>query len=570
MAEVPSLVDLCVATVADELLQRDKNHDIFSVIFELPSELFDALLPHLPPFALQKLHENLPVDFRDNFDCAYDDNRGCRKRRRCSILDTAWRAFYKARWPGNDEQKQAVNWLNKPAEKTYEIRDWQQTYWEAHLQECVDAVAETALLPSYDGSIGDIRIPDVILGHIGCKGHLTNLTCNYSDFSHHCQQFGVYARHLRLPNALCVAEICDLLQNCKLINLEVQWIKYIDHVEGLCKLLNQNSETLKSIEFMHCKLSSAFVNAICDSLHMKDLQTHGVEHFSIKRSSIFQTDSSHIPVGLTSFLTTGRSMQSITLSDDHLGRNFARGVFNSLLNASISISWLDLSENNISGFLSQHRWKSSSCSLELGKSLQSLRVFNLRCCNLVREDAYSLKQALGHMPYLQNLDLSDNSIEDGIGSLISYFTEISGRDLPFTDLNLENCELTCNQVIELLGVLSTMNKQLNMLSIKDNRLGSKIGAPLGKYLCCGIIALDVGDIGLGSFGFLEALKQISKELKIAYINISNNKGGIEAAKFISSLVKHAPKIIAIDASYNLMPMESLSEISSGLKASKGD
>ncbi|KAL8489962.1 hypothetical protein ACS0TY_025748 [Phlomoides rotata] len=174
------------------------------------------------------------------------------------------------------------------------------------------------------------------------------------------------------------------------------------------------------------------------------------------------------------------------------------------------------------------------------------------------------------MPYLQNLDLSDNSIEDGIGSLISYFTEISGRDLPFTDLNLENCELTCNQVIELLGVLSTMNKQLNMLSIKDNRLGSKIGAPLGKYLCCGIIALDVGDIGLGSFGFLEALKQISKELKIAYINISNNKGGIEAAKFISSLVKHAPKIIAIDASYNLMPMESLSEISSGLKASKGD
>lgn len=56
-------------------------------------------------------------------------------------------------------------------------------------------------------------------------------------------------------------------------------------------------------------------------------------------------------------------------------------------------------------------------------------------------------------------------------SLISYFTEISCRDLPFTDLKLENCELTCNQMIELLGVLSTMNKQLNMLSIKDNWLG---------------------------------------------------------------------------------------------------
>lgn len=45
-----------------------------------------------------------------------------------------------------------------------------------------------------------------------------------------------------------------------------------------------------------------------------------------------------------------------------------------------------------------------------------------RCCNLVGEDAYSLKQALVHMPYLQNLDLSDNSIEDGIGSVCLLFS----------------------------------------------------------------------------------------------------------------------------------------------------
>ncbi|GFP91072.1 hypothetical protein PHJA_001251200, partial [Phtheirospermum japonicum] len=391
----------------------------------------------------------------------------------------------------------------------------------------------------------------------------------YLKFSCHCQQFGVYARQLRLPNALCVAETCDLLQSSNLGSLELQWIKSNDHVEGLCKLLHQNSETLKSVEFIHCKFSPTFIDAICNSLHTKGLQTHGVKHFSIKRSSFLQTDSSPIPVGLLSFLTSGRSLQSLILCDDRVGRNFARVVFNSLLDASASISQLDLSENNIYGFLSQFRWRSSTLSLEMGKSLKSLRVLNLRSCNLAREDADCLKQALVYMPNLDNLDLSDNSIDDGIRTLITYFTEISGRDLQFAELKLENCELNCEPVIELLGVLSNMSKPLKLLSIKGNRLGSKIGASLGKILCTGICSLDVEDIGLGSSGLLEAGEKIFKELKIAYLNISNNQGGIQAAIFISRLISHAHKIVAIDARYNLMPLESLSVISSALKASKG-
>ncbi|KAL0461045.1 UNVERIFIED_CONTAM: hypothetical protein Slati_0731700 [Sesamum latifolium] len=185
--------------------------------------------------------------------------------------------------------------------------------------------------------------------------------------------------------------------------------------------------------------------------------------------------------------------------------------------------------------------------LKFSNHCQQFGVY-ARCCNLVREDADCLKQALVHMPNLQNLDLSDNSFEDGIRSLISYFHEISGRDLPFSDLMLENCELTCNQVIELLGVLSTMKKPVNLLSIKGNRLG--------RYWTW-------------FFWFLEALREISTELKIAYINISNNQGGIEAAKFMSSIISHSQKIVAIDARYNLMPTEALSVISSGMKASKG-
>ncbi|PIN17722.1 hypothetical protein CDL12_09603 [Handroanthus impetiginosus] len=379
MAGVPSLVDLCQSAIADELLEGDDNNDILSVIYELPSELFDSLVPRLPPLALQRLQENLPFNFRDNFDRANDYNTDCRKRRRCGSLDAAWRALYRFRWPGFGRQKQAVTWLDKDVEaKCDSVDDWQQIYWETHLQDCVDAVAETALLPSYDGAIGEIQIPDDILEHIGCKRHLIKLTCNYLKFSYHCQQFGVYARQLRLQNALYVAETCDLLQSSKLATLELQWIKSNEHVEGLCKLLNQNSETLKSVDFIHCKLSPTFINALCNSLHMKGLQAHTVEHFSIKRSSFLQTDSSPVPVGLTSFLTSGRSLHSLTLCDDQLGRNFGRAIFNTLLDASASISMLDLSENDISGFLSQFRWRSSSCSHGIGKSLQSLRVLNLR------------------------------------------------------------------------------------------------------------------------------------------------------------------------------------------------
>ncbi|CAA0825735.1 RNI-like superfamily protein [Striga hermonthica] len=571
MSRVPRLLDLCMAAIADELLQGDENGDMISVIYELPSELFESLLPHLPPLALQKLQEKLPFNFRDNFDPVHDYQRDSRKRRRYGVLDKTWRSLHKVRWPGFCHEELAMAQLNKIDHAEGDsIDDWQQMYWEAHLQECVDSVAETALLPSYDDSIGEIQIPDGILEHIGCKSRLVKLTNDCIKFSWHCQKFGIYARQLRLPNALCVAETCDLLQSSKLGSLELQWIKSNDHVEGLCKLLNQNSETLKSIDFIHCKLSPTLINAICDSLHMNGLRSHGIEHFLIKRSSFLQSDSSPVPIGLISFLTSGRSLLSLTLCDNQLGRNFARVIFNSLIDASTGISKLDLSENNISGFLSQFRWRSSSISLEMCKSLKSLRMLNLRSCNLVRDDAECLKQALVHIPNLENLDLSDNLIEDGIRSLLSYFKEISGRGLPFADLKLENCELTCEHIIELLGALSNMNKPLKSLSVKGNRLGSKIGASLGKFLCTGICSLDVEDVGLGSSGFLEAGRNIARELKIVYINISNNQGGIEAAKFISSLISHAHKIVAIDARYNVMPLESLSVISSGLKAFKGN
>ena len=37
------------------------GNDLSSAIYELPSDLFDGLLMHLPPLALQKLQEEMSV-----------------------------------------------------------------------------------------------------------------------------------------------------------------------------------------------------------------------------------------------------------------------------------------------------------------------------------------------------------------------------------------------------------------------------------------------------------------------------------------------------------------------------
>lgn len=94
---------------------------------------------------------------------------------RCCKFNTAWRALFKLRWPD------LVDCI-KPV-------DWQQMYWEAHLQKyahlvtqtfeclllfvhgfyswfspfvmlnsCLDEAAEIALIPSFNGCIGDIQI----------------------------------------------------------------------------------------------------------------------------------------------------------------------------------------------------------------------------------------------------------------------------------------------------------------------------------------------------------------------------------------------------------------------------
>lgn len=554
--EIPSLLSLCVDAVKNELVRGD---DLLPIVKELPRDLLDALASRLPPLGLEKLQTATAYDDWDDCEFADEGLRNGRKRGRSWKFNAAWRNLSKVRWPELDIGIEPL--------------DWQRIYWEMHLQNCLDAVAEIASLPSFDGRLSETRIPESILGLIGCEGFVHNSTCDYSELHHHSQQFGYYARCLRLQNVLCGAEISHLLRNSRLQRLELRWIRSKEHIDGLCKLLSQNSESLTSLELIHCKLSSASIDEICCSLSRKSVQTHGIKSFSISTSNFLETNPLFLPLGLVSFLSLGRSLYSLKLSDNHLGRNFAKMVLGTLINASSSLSILDLSDNNISGWLSELYWRSPSgppIPLGTGKSLQSLRVLNLRGNNLNKDDADGLRYALVHMPKLEVLDMSDNPIEDdGIRSLIPYFVEASEKCTPFADVMLESCELSCDGVTLLIDTLSTLKRPLKSLSVADNDLGSQVAPALGKILSASIQVLNVEGIGLGLSGFRELQDGITKDLKLVEINISKNRGGIEAAKFLVNLISRAPELVTVNVAYNLMTFNSLTIVCSAIKAAKG-
>ncbi|KAL2945480.1 Ran GTPase-activating protein 1 [Bienertia sinuspersici] len=158
------------------------------------------------------------------------------------------------------------------------------------------------------------------------------------------------------------------------------------------------------------------------------------------------------------------------------------------------------------------------------------------------------------MPVLETLDLSDNPFEDeGIKHLIPYFVK-SPEHFSLASLNLKNCILSCNGATELLEVLLALKYPLTSLSLADNYLGR---------------LLDIRDIGLGPSGFLELQINMPGVIKLTSIDISENRGGIQAAEFLEELIIRSSELVNVHAGYNLMPSESLNIIYSALKNAKG-
>ncbi|XP_010495908.1 PREDICTED: NACHT, LRR and PYD domains-containing protein 5-like isoform X1 [Camelina sativa] len=554
--KAPSLASLCIKSLKLQLLQSD-NPPIPD-LYELPSELLEGVVAHLPALALHNFQTHMPFNccldsYESGDDCLINNGR---KRARNDVLGNSWKVLFELRWP------EFIDHVESPA-------DWQHLYWEKHLQNCVDEAAEVALRPTFSGRICSINVSDNILRYICHDDHMTCPKCVCKELSFHFRTFGPYLRCLRLLNVLCVTEISELLRKSKLQRLVLRWIRSEKHVEPLCKLLIQSRDTLTSLEFIHCKLSSNSINAICASLHEKGIHTTGMQRFSIKTSSI-EIDPLAAPSSFIAFLMSVRTLHSLHFCDGNLDRHIARMVFSTLLDSSSNLSSLDLSENNISGWLSTFSWRSVVGSPSSGKSLRSLCKLNLRGNELDKYDAENLAYALLHMPGLESLDLSGNPIEDsGIRSLISYFTKNPNSRL--ADLDLENCELSCCGVIEFLDTLSMLEKPIKFLSVADNALGSEVAEAIVNSFTVSIESLNISGIGLGPLGFLALGRKLEKgSKKLLSINISKNRGGQETARFLSKLIPLAPRLISVDASYNLMPPESLLMLCDSLRTAKGD
>ncbi|CAN6460520.1 unnamed protein product [Victoria cruziana] len=602
-----SLLLLCTKTVITRLINGDYD---CTNIFALPPELFDFLVSHLPPLALEKLHKVLNATLRSrecdgwldveeecsmsthkrpspggaNNDCieeapSLDIPGGLQQNgafllheeilnHRKNVFNEAWRALFKSRW--HDGFKQ-ITTPSEDGEARHVCKkhseDWQQMYWETHLQNCLDEVAAVAVLPTFHGKIGDVKIPDAILGHIGCGNGKDTSGYHYSKLSYHCLEFGCYARFLKLQNVFCTAEICVLLRNGKLHQLIFRGIKSKNHVDGICKILNQNKKTLISLEFIHCRLSVDVLNDICGSLYTE--LAHGLMCLSIKSSVILFDQNRDCPTGFLFFLASRRSFHSLDVSDSGLGPTFARMILDILIGSSSNISALEFSDNRISGWLAPHAAAGSSpVWSNLGNCLRSLLVLNLRGNGLGKEDAEDLKSTFIYMPRLKHLDISDNPLEDdGIRALVSYFTEHPEFSVDY--INMENCGISGAGVAGILDGLTVLGRPFRYLSFAHNNLGQSIAVPLSNFLSkCHVQRLNIEATGLGPSGFNYLDEAMPSGLALEYLNISKNRGGLSSALFLSKLLRSS-ELVEVDAGYNFMPLESVSIIHSALKASKG-
>ncbi|CAN0897769.1 hypothetical protein LINGRAHAP2_LOCUS19311 [Linum grandiflorum] len=373
---------------------------------------------------------------------------------------------------------------------------------------------------------------------------------------------------IRFLSPYVLSQVHELLQNSKLQSLVIRWIRTKEQVRGLCKLLIQNRETLKSVHLIHSNLSPTLFSSLCVAINRTRIQ-----EFKSSISTFIERNAVSIPLGLKSVLSSERSLSLLKLYDNRLDRVFASSLFYTLIDGCSTLSTLDLSDNNIAGWLSNFNWRvfnKPQSSLGVDRFPQSLRVLNIRGNNLEEEDMVCLRHALVHMQNLEVLDISDNPIlDDGVRCLVPYFAEASKGCFSLVDLKLDNCELSCKGVVELLDTLSTLKKPLHSLSIADNSLGSGMAEAFGKLLGTNLRVLNIEGIGLGSVGFQELQKTITTKLNLADINISKNRGGLETARFLCNLLSFAPEITRVNAAYNLMQSESLSVLCSALKATPG-
>lgn len=55
---------------------------------------------------------------------------------RCGNFNTVWRRLFKSRWPDFVKHIEVADWLAEQHGRKCDLtNDWQQMYWETHMQE---------------------------------------------------------------------------------------------------------------------------------------------------------------------------------------------------------------------------------------------------------------------------------------------------------------------------------------------------------------------------------------------------------------------------------------------------
>lgn len=339
-------------------------------------------------------------------------------------------------------------------------------------------------------------------------------------------------------------------------------------VDGVCLLLSCHVETLLSLEFIHCQLYPAVMEKICVAVLQKGSQSHGIKQLRIISSPICETRPLTISAGLLNFLSSAKSLHLLSLHDSKMQPSFAQMLIHTLLESSCGLQTLEISDNNIPGWLSKMNRSSTSSSLALKSdiSLNSLSILNLRNNNLQKDDVADLHKILIKLPNLRDLDISCNPIMDeGIRSLFPFISWAIEKENPLLRLNVENCDLSSIGVSKLLECLTSVKQPLDMLSLADNPLGSSVAPALAKFLGSHVRDLNVEDIDLMTIGFQKLEEALPMEVALSHINISKNRGGIGAAYFVSRLILQAPNLVSVNAAANILPPESLEVICNALK-----
>ncbi|THU63331.1 hypothetical protein C4D60_Mb01t14650 [Musa balbisiana] len=512
MSYVPTLFSLCVKTITAALVHGNEHVED---ILELPSELFDGLATNLPPLALQNMHELLER-LTDSCGGVGFTNVGVdhgRKRKRKEDFNMTWKMLYMNRWPEDITMTQQIGCVATQDDNIMDI-----------IGHSGGTFCTCMKLSFHCDKFGQY-IRHKALYSVKCIQASTGLSSGMNTFPTCGVQYNVLScirmrtchnpcviRYLRLQNVLCVAETCksvshplhlrnavrwfshfkidipkalrELLRDCKLQGLVFRRIISKNQVNGVCMHLNQHRQTLHSLEFIYSQIPPAMIDQIFGSIHRRDVsQTHGVRELHVKSSRIFDSKSSTIPDGLLSFISSGRDLRTLCFCDSKLLPKFAKMIFDVLLGSSSDVVTLEMSENNLAGWLSKVDRKPLEFSLlvESNVSLRSLRKLSLRANNFQKEDAEDLHNILVHMPVLSSLDISDNAItDDGIRSLIPYFVWAVEKSYPLSDIKLNNCNLSCTGVAELLRSLPTLK---GSFSVAENNLGRTFGKVLVFFQC---------------------------------------------------------------------------------------